>query len=544
MTSRAIEARGSRDLLARLLETPNLPQVVKSLDPEILYQLVRTCGLEDSGEIVSLATADQLMRVFDRDLWGSARAGMEDQFDADRFGLWLEVLVEAGVAIAAQRLVEMDFDFVAAAMSRHILVPASTVALGAEGAYLTKRKLEDGVGYDIGGYTVVVRRSQSWDALLSVLVSLEADHKDFFHRLMRRCCQLSSEVIEDNGLMYEVLNADEQIMSDVAFGREQRREGQGYVTPSQAVAFLDSARRLDFGQDLPGWDHATISYFRQAKHQAEQGDGEANNQASARRDEPPRAESAERGVAEVLSLLREAGVVQNHARPGLPGGTDVAGSRLARIRTHLQVVQRHDGSAYSRRMDELGYLGNVLIAGCSFNSRGFGAAEAPDAVFAVCNLGLENWPRHWRSPEKSEQEFLIGQDLVTMFRVGWTVLYEQVSLYVARRLAEILSELTFGDAEVQAQLDELALLLRRQVKAGTPWRAQNDLDAVAILDQPSWLTLLGLLDQCPVVPKIAEKRGDARRPLRRSPDVEFISENSQLQWVRDFVESLPDLLLG
>src|SRR6185295_4287944 len=131
MTSRVIGARRPRHLLSRLLDTPNLAQVVPSLDATVLTALVRHCGLEDCGEIVGLATAEQLVRVFDDDLWRGDEAGREDEFDAERFGLWLEVLADSGVTAAAQKIVEMGLDFATAALSRHVLaLDQDTLLLG------------------------------------------------------------------------------------------------------------------------------------------------------------------------------------------------------------------------------------------------------------------------------------------------------------------------------------------------------------------------------------------------------------------------------
>src|SRR5438105_7764056 len=211
------------------------------------------------------------MQVFDHDLWESSGAGLEDQFDADRFGLWLEVLSEAGVDIAARKLVDMDFDFVTAAISRHVLVLPGIVYLpgtGAESLFSDRipgqsrdviqrlarmaDEFDSGRTCDIAGYTVVGRRGESWDAVLSVLARLDADHPEYLQRLLNRCCRVAVEYIDDNdsphgfreGLLYNVQTTDQQIMSDVALERERRREGRGYVTPSQAVAFLESSRHL------------------------------------------------------------------------------------------------------------------------------------------------------------------------------------------------------------------------------------------------------------------------------------------------------------
>src|SRR5215813_12198339 len=69
------------------------------------------CGLEDCGELVALATPEQLTRVFDLDLWRAEKPGRDEQFDADRFGVWLEVLMESGASLA-QKLATMDADLV------------------------------------------------------------------------------------------------------------------------------------------------------------------------------------------------------------------------------------------------------------------------------------------------------------------------------------------------------------------------------------------------------------------------------------------------
>src|SRR5262249_53018060 len=75
-----------RPLLERILDTPHLPQVVPRLKPELLHRLIERCGLEDCGELVALATPDQLSRVFDLDLWRAGQPGLDEQFDAERFG--------------------------------------------------------------------------------------------------------------------------------------------------------------------------------------------------------------------------------------------------------------------------------------------------------------------------------------------------------------------------------------------------------------------------------------------------------------------------
>jgi len=540
-------AQKPRTLLGRILETPDLARVVQGLEPSVLHRLVRQCGLEDSGPIIALATTEQLMRIFDHDLWSSETAGEEEQFDADRFGLWLEVLAEAGAEVAAGKIAEMDFDFVTAALSRHVLVldlrsiaieqaairaVADLDAMDDLAVALDEQAIEDGLSGEIGGFRVVARRGESWDALMAVLTSLDANRHAFFGRLMSRCAAISTEYIEDNGGLFEVMTAQEQVLSDVAAGREERREQEGYVTPPLAAAFLDLARH-PVGSDgaPPPCDHVTAGYFRKIDQRERAGSGEP----APRRDDTPAA-STEHQVHRFLETLQDAGVLPRSKRPLLGTGSSGPGDRLSRIRGFLLHAQEADAAVHARREAELGYLANVLIAGCSFQSRRFRAVEAADAVLAVCNLGLENWPRHWPAVEESEP------DLVTVFRMGWSVLHERVCLDAARRLVETLRDVTSDDPEVQTQLTELSQRMGSQLKAGTPWRERDNLDVLAILDQPSWATLLGLLDECPVVPRGDRSAGP--RPLRVTTEFEFISENRQVAWARDFVESLPDRLVG
>jgi Family of unknown function (DUF6178) len=555
MTKQAVEIFEPRRLLNRILDTPHLAQIVPSLEPAVLHQLVRHCGLEDSGEILALATTEQLVRVFDDDLWRSDAAGDEDQFDADRFGLWLEVLADVGVATAAEKIAGMDADFLTAALSRHVLVLDQETLIFGEAvtengpddydplenarAVLAENTLEAGQSHDLGGFTVIARRKASWDALLGILIHIEAKEPRLFGTLMKRCSHLSTEYIVDNGGLHEVLTSDAQVMADIAGEREQRREQEGYVSSSQAVAFLKRARKYHGGpRAAPSSDPVTMAYFRELKQRSM---SRGADEAMASRGDEPLARAPEPEVAAFLATLQDGGVLPRPQPPLLPKGAATAEDRLSLIRAELQVTMERDGAVYSRRTEELAYLANVLIAGCSFASRRFQAVEAADAVLATCNLGLQNWPV--AAGAGLPAAFLMDHDLVAVFRRGWSVLYEEVGVYVASRLMEILSELRCDDHEVQHQLRDLHRALKAQVKAGTPWRARDELDVIAILDQPSWQTLLGLVDECPVVPKVAEATREGRPPLRVSSEFEFISENRQIAWVRDFLTALPERLL-
>jgi hypothetical protein len=115
------ETGNPRNLLDRILDTPHLAHVVPRLPPEILHRVIQHCGLEDCGELVTLATPGQLASVLDLDLWRAAQPGRDEQFDADRFGV-----ARSADGIwrrrRAQTLAKMDVDLVIAALAQHARV--------------------------------------------------------------------------------------------------------------------------------------------------------------------------------------------------------------------------------------------------------------------------------------------------------------------------------------------------------------------------------------------------------------------------------------
>jgi hypothetical protein len=523
----------------------------------MLHRVIQSCGLEDCGELVALATPDQLKAVFDLDLWRTGQPGLDEQFDADRFGVWLEVLMESGARIAAQKLADMDVDLVIAALAQHALVfdPAavspSAPTDGEEVAAV--RTLDDELSCDVGGYLVVGRRTGWWDAIVAVLVVLDEEHHDYFDRVMRGCRSLSNSRPEVDGL-HDLLTDREQVMFDLAFDRERRREKQGYVTPAQARAFLQMSRQLRLGHDTsPPGNPVARAYFRAIEWTTAADANSGSNRVPAASGELPAPGDSADGVAAVVDVLLEAGVLTQQPRALLDGPQGHA-PRLARIRAHMQFARESDCDAYSMRSQEFAYLANTIAAGCSIQARPFTAQEASDAAVAVCNLGLENWPPHWLQADARRgssvveagtappDDFLLCQDLVSVFQVGWTILHEDVCMYAAERLIRVLTRLRCGDRQIQTGLDALRIEMARHRQAGAPWRAHDALDVIAILDMPAWATLLGLIDECPVIHAgIGASRGSGRRAVSASA-FEFISENSQIASIREFMQSLPDTL--
>jgi hypothetical protein len=525
----------------------------------VLHRIIQSCGLEDCGELVALATPDQLMRVFDLDLWRSGRPGLDEELDGHRFGAWLEVLMESGATVAAQKLVGVDIDLVIAALAQHVLVfdrgavSSFTTLDGEEVA--PSRRPGDRLGCEVGSYLVEARRTDSWDAIAALLLFLDAERHDYFNRLMRGCRRLSSSTPEVDGLD-DLLTDREQDMFDLAFGREGRREKQGYVTPAQARAFLQMARQLQLGKETtPLRNPVADAYFRAIEWTAPV-DADANPES--RRlptvsGSPPAPTDCADAIAAVVDLLVEAGVLPQQPRALLDGSHGDA-PRLARIRAQMQFARDCDHAVYSMRTGEFAYLANTIVAGCSIQARAFTVREASDAAAAICNLGLENWPTQWFAEKAGTissafdagttlpEDFLVNHDLISVFQVGWTVLHADVGMYAAEHLIHVLTDLRNEDLQIQAGLDALRIEMGRHWRDGAPWRARDALDVIVLLDMPAWATLLGLIDECPVIhAAIGASRGSRTRAVSASA-FEFISENRQIASVHEFMESLAKTL--
>ena len=258
-------------------------------------------------------------------------------------------------------------------------------------------------------------------------------------------------------------------------------------------------------------------------------------------------------MAAIDAVLFEAGVVSQPPR-ALLGAAPGEAARFARMQAQLRVVGERDHVAFSIRSQELAYLANALAAGCSIQARPLSVQEASDGAIAVCNLGLENWPARWL-PEQAHRssgvqhstsalpdDFLVAQDLVSVFQVGWTVLYEQVCMYSAGTLIDMLTHLQCGDDEIQSGLDGLRTEMTRHWRAGEPWRARDALDVLVILDMPAWAALLGLIDQFPVMHAGLGASQSSRTRAVSATAFDFISSNSQIASVHAFIRSLPDTL--
>ena len=237
--------------LARLLDTPFFARVVPHLAPETLHQLIQYRGLDACGELVTSATPAQLTSLLDLDLWRHAQPGRDEQFDVDRFGEWLEVLVDTGDSVAARTVAALDKHLVIVGLSRYLRLFDPGTFEPTESSddepmdrneMMNSETSGDVLECEVGGYLVRARRTDAWDAIVTLLVTLETEHNHYFHAVMQGCRRLSNSRPEIDGLD-DLLMAPEQHLHDVAIERERRRSRHGYATPADARAFLQMARQ-------------------------------------------------------------------------------------------------------------------------------------------------------------------------------------------------------------------------------------------------------------------------------------------------------------
>lgn len=534
MTRHAPSQHRPAHLLNHILDQPGLVEIIQNLDTGVLARLIEHIGLEDCAEIVAMTTVEQLRRLFDIDLWRDAAPGHDERFDADRFCLWLEVMLEAGPAFAASKIAQLDEDLVVLALCKQLLViDLDELALSMSQPWrsdeedLIDKELESCLGQEFEQYLVIARHHRFWEPILTLLLELNEHDFAFLVRLLERCCRISAEYIEDNGGLYRVLTGAQMIESDLAAEREERRRAEGFVAPAAAAAFLSRPRGMAMNRIATAVpDPATRDYFRALHTRSATGD---NLQQGARSGP----ERIGRRVANFLEVLHKAQVIEDTGRRWLieDGPSDRPGLPVSQA---MQLLRLEQPELYSVRLEELSYLANVLISGCAYRDRRFRPIEAAQAAVSTANLGAEHLvhaasaqARHTIEANLSgpqAAELMRRHSLMQLFNTGWRLLHTHVAMYTARGLAGVLMRLEKGAPHAIAveSITVLRVALQTCTAAGRPWLFQNRLDELlGILDGAAVAELGLLLHEYPLLPDTIPI------PLRR-PESPCIANRRQI----------------
>jgi hypothetical protein len=385
MAQRRLARRKGR-LLRRLLDAPHLVETIRALPAQALGLVVAEVGVEDSAEIVALATTEQLTHLFDEDVFDDERV------DPERFALWLEVLLEAGDAFTADRVIDLPEDLVYAAVNDYVRVfDLDALAMEIEEREdLTSANdlLEAARTEELLGRLLVARRADGWDAMWSTMVAVAERHGDYAERLLTRLCDATMDRVAEDGL-YEVLSSEEMLAEEAAADREERRAKIGYVSPSDARAFLKLAR--EGAADPDTRDAITAAWFRRLAP------------------EPTPAPS--QGLD--LELVLERVGLSELARPAL--GPSHGGSEpVARFRAAMRELAARAPEKHDARLEELSFLANVLSASANLGERPRRSVEAVEEALTVCAAALVG---RSRGPD-ADVDVLAERPLDLLFREG------------------------------------------------------------------------------------------------------------------------------
>ncbi len=185
------------------------------------------------------------------------------------------------------------------------------------------------------------------------------------------------EYISGQGGLYQVLTADEMLDSDVAAARDDRRVAEGFISPADARAFLELARRGK-GKDGDERDPITRAYFRALQE----------SEIPMKVDEPAA------DVRALAALLREAEVIAPATAQPLAaltaGSAEEGGAHVVAplFEQAMRDLRQRDPVRFGTRVREVGYLVNVWLAGGAHEGRRPRPAEAMDVVLAACEAGL------------------------------------------------------------------------------------------------------------------------------------------------------------
>lgn len=360
-----VRRRDARSALSALLEVEDLGTHLQRIAPADFTRLVSSIGLEDVGEILALATTEQLVAAADELLFSRQTAGEAERFSPTNFLTWLEVLSEAGAEEAAQRLLSMGEEFAAFAMASVLWVvdDESLAHRLSRAEYLGDAfdKALDSCPYEqVDGYLLVAKSESGWEALLNLVLALDQLERDSLVRLLDRCADLQSEEVEDLERFTALLSRESALAEDVEAEREARRGQLGYVEPRAAKAFL----RGCIQERAIERDPLTKRYFSRL----------AFNLPSV-----VRPGALPKGDAELASTSEQ--TVETDA----PREVQIS-EHFARVFGTLQLV---DSALASMRLEEMTYLVNVLVAGADNHGEQLGIAEASHAVLCTVAYGAQ-----------------------------------------------------------------------------------------------------------------------------------------------------------
>ena len=424
------KAQSSRKLLKTLTDNPALPAFVRTLKAPVLKRLIEHVGLHDAGDLIALTTTEQMRDILEVSLWETLVPGEAERLRPERFIEWLDVMLEAGTAFTAGRLIELGDAFVVMNFQPLITVIDKSVAVehqedGGCMCALCMLSARDASFEVIGDYVVIGLHDDEWDTVRAALIEIDGEDSAFLQRVLAQCSTAPT--------MRSFSGQGQHILDDETYEREQRRERSGFVTPQIAAVFLKTTRTTAYEDLVARREYDAISqrYFDQlaAAALAAASPPDANERESAESDDED--ESATPITPVQLRVLEQA-LVQAEIIGDQPtkllAGPQNSNEPQLELQGHLDRLQMTRPAVFGARLGELIFLANVLMAGSWYQGGRFTETEAARAALACANLGLDRLLEDEGAKNAAARADLIDElledppGIVRLFQLGWVVL--------------------------------------------------------------------------------------------------------------------------
>jgi hypothetical protein len=394
--------------LRAVLDNPALPALIQSLPARELAQLCGRIGIGDAMHIMALAPAERLVQALEASVWKTPRPGVSEVFDPRELVEWIWAWLDIGATFTAKRLAAMPDENLMLYLSQLAIV--TTAAMW---GFERSTEIEDldriyAPSYDetaYGPYVVSARRPEEWETLRG---SLDAMWSDAPERLLHLLAQL----VGDESMVAPQRHR-ESSNEDVVSIRDSTRERRGYVTASGARAFLAQAR-VPLGE-LAALSDYDLETRRHLAGLASEVRGEIADKAGTTGEIPTTPAPEVGHLAALHNAMEEAGLLEPPPERLLL--VHEATAQQLPVVKLLRALAEEDATAFDARGRELAYLGSVLIAGIAVDGTALNPSEAPGAVLATCNLGLETLRSRGERVQIDREP-----GLVRLFLVGFGIL--------------------------------------------------------------------------------------------------------------------------
>jgi hypothetical protein len=514
-------------LLRNLVDDPALPAVLEQMQPKTLARLIDRVGLNDAAELMALAPPRNLLKALDEVVWKSPGLGASEVFDPAEFISWLQVWMEVGELFLAERLAAISDEYLAMCLSSVLLVDggASNGFDGGAAETAVDSQAHDDAGfidspktdcYAIYGHFVLRPAFEDdWETIRTALDALWRHAPD--HLL---------HILGTLGSAESMLDSERRRISlnlDVAFERENYRDRRGYVSPTGARAFLNSAstttirdlltmseydnetRRLLSGLEMDPTDENPIERTN-ASDRADDVRAKAHTEENAL----TLVAHSQDQIRTLWVLLENEKIIEPPSFESLPSNKQQEKqSALAEL---LNRLEHENQDAFQQRARELAYLATVLMAGSTIESHPFTAGHARDAALATCNLGLE-----FIQARQVASRLDIEPGLIRLFSIGWQLLGA-----LRGRVIDAIKT-SFVDLETTQRLknspwlrNEVQIGIRGLQNAVEQQQFADARDAVIflsiVLDATACRAISPLLDHLPHLATITERRSHRKLP--------------------------------